>query len=96
MSSDRSDGGSEASDSWSQQEESRLIRAMVAAASAQKAAFCCGGIVPIAATSEDGKEGRFDDVAGLVSSPPVVLRWDLPSGMYILKRIRLSFNTFLL
>lgn len=98
MSSDRSNGevensehersSSRASESGSEQfnhEESRLISAMGNAISNQKAAFACGGTVPIITTSDEGKEDRFDDVAGLIASPPVVLRWDLPSGTYILK-----------
>lgn len=106
MSSDRSDGGvegseterssSQASETGSEQfnhEESRLINAMEKAISKQKAAFACGGTVPIIATTDEGKEDRFDDVAGVITSPPVVLRWDLPSGMYILKNFLLYFAT---
>ena len=65
-------------------EESRLLKAMNYAISEQNVAFCCGGQVPIIATADEGKEHRFDDVAGMITCPLVVLRWDLPSGMYIL------------
>ena len=78
---------SRASDSGSEHfnhEESRLFTAMRNAISKQKAAFACGGTVPTIATTNEGKEDRFDDVAGLITSPPVVLRWDLPSGLFIL------------
>ena len=98
MSSDRSDGEKEncenegpnspTSESGSEQfnhEESRLIVAMENAISQQKAAFCCGGSGSIVAITDDSKEDRFVDVAGLVISPPVILRWDLPSGMYIMR-----------
>lgn len=63
-------------------EESRLLKVMNYAISKQNAAFCCGGQVPIVAIADEGEEHRFDDVAGMITSPPVVLRWDLPSGMY--------------
>lgn len=97
MSSDRSDGGSEASGSGSERynhKEGVLINAMQNAVSAQRAAFCCGGSVPILGTFSEGNEDRFNDLTGRITSPPVVLRWDLPSGMDILKRTPLSFNTF--
>ena len=73
---------SEASSEQSNPEESRLIDALQNAVSGQRIQFCCGGTVPIDTT--EGKKGRFDDVVGLISSPPVVLRWDLPSGACIL------------
>lgn len=87
MSSDPSNDGmndseNEGGDQFNH-EESTLINAMRSAISRQKAAFCCGGRVPITAFSDEGEEDRFDDVAALITSPPVVLRWDLPSGMYI-------------
>ena len=60
----------------------RLIDEMQNAVSEQNATFCCGGSVPIIADTDEAKEHRFDDITGLIASPPVVLRWDLPSGMY--------------
>lgn len=74
-----SNGGMEDSEN----EESMLIDAMMSAISMQKAAFSCGGQIPTTAIADEGEEHRFDDVAGLITSPPMVLRWDLPSGMYI-------------
>ena len=62
--------------------ESSLVDEMQYAMSGQKATFCCGGSVAIIADSDEAKEHRFDDVAGLIASPPVVLRWDLEGGMY--------------
>ena len=59
----------------------------------QLAVFCCGGTVPIVAIAEGDEEDRFDDLVGLITSPPVVLRWDLPSCMNFLKRISLFFTT---
>ncbi len=83
MSSDNSDramvnfkeerSSSESSEASSElSEESRLIEALQNAVSGQKTEFCCGGTVPIDTT--EGKESRFDDVVGLITSPPVVLR----------------------
>ena len=72
-------------------QESKLIDEIQHAVSGQKATFCCGGSVPIVADSDEAKEHRFDDVAGLIASPPVVLRWDLPGGMYG----RISYFLFL-
>ena len=64
-------------------QESKLIDEIQSAVSGQKATFCCGGSVPIIiADSDEAKEHRFDDVAGLIASPRVVLRWDLSGGMY--------------
>ena len=63
-------------------QESKLIEEIQYAVSEQKATFYCGGSVPIIADNDEAKKHRFDDVAGLITSPPVVLRWDLPSGMY--------------
>ena len=68
-------------------DESTLISAMRNAIVRQKAAFCCGGTVPITETADVGKEDRFDDVASLTPSPAVVLRWDLPNGTHPPKRI---------
>ena len=84
---------SEAGREQSNHEHLRLIDAMQNAVSKQKAVFCCGGTVPIAAITDGGKEDRFDNVVGLITSPPVVLRWDLPSGMNFLKRVLLFLIT---
>ena len=64
-------------------QEPNLIYELQHVVSGQKATFCCGGSVPIITDSDEAKEHRFDDVAGLIKSPPVVLRWDLPGGMYV-------------
>ena len=65
--------------------ESTLIDEIQSAVSGQTATFCCGGSVPIiVADSDEAKEHRFDDVAGVIVSPAVVLRWDLSSGTYAL------------
>ena len=63
-------------------QESKLIEEIQFAVSEQKATFYCGGSVPIIANSDEAEKHRFDDVAGMITSPPVLLRWDLPSGMY--------------
>ena len=63
-------------------QESKLVEEIQHVVTGQKATFCCGGSVAIITNSDEAKEHRFDDVAGLIASPPVVLRWDLPSGMY--------------
>ena len=77
-------------------QESNLIQEIQYAVSGQKATFCCGGSVPIIADSGEAKEHRFDDVAGLIASPPVVLRWDLEGGMYTLISYLLFLATHLL
>lgn len=74
-------------------QESKLIKEIQYAVSEQKATFCCGGSVPIIADNDEAKKYRFDDVAGLIASPPVVLRWDLPSSMYAPISYLLSFAT---
>ena len=78
----------------SEYEESRLIDTMENAISKQKAAFCCGGQVPIIAIADEGEEHHFDDVAGMITSPPVVLRWDLTSGTYISCKTSVLYNGF--
>ena len=62
----------------------KLSNEIQSAVSDQTATFCCGGSVPIIADGDEAKEHRFDDVAGLIASPRVVLRWDLQDGMYAL------------
>ncbi|KAK4695497.1 hypothetical protein P7C71_g2267, partial [Lecanoromycetidae sp. Uapishka_2] len=66
--------------------ETDFFREIEEAVCGQKATFCCGGEVPISANSET----RFDTVIAneaSVSSPPVVLRWDRPSGKTVKKLI---------
>ena len=75
-------------------EEFRLIDAMENAISKLKAAFCCGGQVPIMAIADEGEEHRFDDVAGVITSPPVVLLWDLTSGTYISCKASVLYYSF--
>jgi hypothetical protein len=55
-----------------------------AAVTAQQAAFCCGGIIQIAAARDYIHEHITVNAEPLVS-PPVVIRWDLPSGKVIRK-----------
>ncbi len=89
LTSQAPEAGSEQSD----HEQSRLIDAIRSAISKRKAVFCCGGTVPITSDTDGGMENRFDDVVELITSPPVLLRWDLPSGMNFLKRIFVFFTT---
>jgi hypothetical protein len=63
--------------------ESSLGR-LKTAVTAQQAAFCCGGTIPIAAARDCIYEHITVDAEPLVS-PPVVFRWDLPSGKAIRK-----------
>lgn len=66
-------------------EGSSLMDQLIHAVSDQKADFCCGGTVRI---TQDSAVGRFDKMTcddGEVTCPPVVLRWDLPSGKTIRK-----------
>jgi hypothetical protein len=55
-----------------------------AAVTAQQAAFCCGGTIQIDAARDCIHEHVTVDTEPLVS-PPVVIRWDLPSGKAIRK-----------
>ena len=55
-----------------------------AAVTAQQAAFCCGGTVQIDAARGCIYKHITVDTEPLVS-PPVVIRWDLPSGKAIRK-----------
>ena len=63
--------------------ESSLGR-LKTAVTAQQAAFCCGGTIPIAAARDCIYEDITVDTEPL-ASPPVVIRWDLPSGKAIRK-----------
>ncbi len=72
--------GSKAVSEQVDSEESTLIQAIGNAVTKQKAAFCCGGTVPIITTIDEGKGNWVDDVTGMITSPPVVIRWDIPKG----------------
>src|SRR5271170_3548080 len=61
-----------------------LLGQLEAAVTAQQAAFCCGGTIQIAAARDCIYEHTTVDTKPLVS-PPVVVRWDLPSGKAIRK-----------
>ncbi|KAM0802292.1 hypothetical protein BDR22DRAFT_844059 [Usnea florida] len=76
-----SDGG--AMDTDNESPGVKLSHEIQSAVSDQTATFCCGGSVPIIADGDEAKEHRFDDVAGLIASPPVVLRWDFQNGKVI-------------
>jgi hypothetical protein len=73
-------------ESPSQQSSSKgaLLDQLEAAVTAQQAAFCCGGTIPIAAARDCIYEHVTVDAKPL-ASPPVVIRWDLPSGKAIRK-----------
>jgi len=68
-------------ESFSQEPSNKgaLLGQLEAAVTAQQAAFCCGGTVQIAAARGCIYEHITVDAEPLVS-PPVVIRWDLPSG----------------
>jgi hypothetical protein len=55
-----------------------------AAVTAQQAAFCCGGTIQIDAARDCIHEHITVDTEPLVS-PPIVIRWDHPSGKAIRK-----------
>jgi len=61
-----------------------LLGQLEAAVTAQQAAFCCGGTIQIDAARDCIHEHVTVDTEPLVS-PPVVIRWDLPSGKAIRK-----------
>jgi hypothetical protein len=61
-----------------------LLGQLGAAVTAQQAAFCCGGTLQIAAARGCIYEHVTADAEPL-ASPPVVIRWDLPSGKAIRK-----------
>ena len=61
-----------------------LLRQLKAAVTAQQAAFCCGGTIQIDAARDCIHEHVTVDTEPLVS-PPVIIRWDLPSGKAIRK-----------
>jgi hypothetical protein len=56
-----------------------LLCQLEAAVTAQQAAFCCGGTIQIDAAHGCTYKHITVDTEPLVS-PPVVIRWDLPSG----------------
>jgi hypothetical protein len=68
----------------SSSDEKALLCELEAAVTAQQAAFCCGGTIQIAASRGCIYEHITVDEEPLVS-PPVVVRWDLPSGKAIRK-----------
>ena len=74
------------SDSSSQvpSDEGGLLGQLEAAVTAQQAAFCCGGTIQIDAARGCIYKHITVDTEPLVS-PPVVIRWDLPSGKAIRK-----------
>ena len=61
-----------------------LLCQLEAAVTAQQAAFCCDGTIQIDAAHGCIYEHITVDTKPLVS-PPVVIRWDLPSGKAIRK-----------
>jgi hypothetical protein len=61
-----------------------LLCQLEAAVTAQQAAFCCGGTIQIDAARGCIYKHITVDTEPLVS-PPVVIRWDLPSGKAIRK-----------
>jgi hypothetical protein len=61
-----------------------LLCQLEAAVTAQQAAFCCGGTIQIDAARGCTYKHVTVDTEPLVS-PPVVIRWDLPSGKAIRK-----------
>ena len=86
MSSDHSSVEGEGSEDGEQCNhiQTTLLIQLVDAASVWRAAICCGGSIPIVANDEK----RFENLTvddGPTTSPPVVLRWDLPSGKAIRK-----------
>ena len=84
ISPDMSSASSESSflEESSSQEPSNnegLLGQLEAAVTAEQAAFCCGGTIQIATARDCIYEHTTVDAEPLVS-PPVVIRWDLPSG----------------
>jgi hypothetical protein len=75
------------SDSSSQvpSDEGGLLGQLEAAVTAQQAAFCCGGTIQIAAARDCTIYEHITVDAKPLVSPPVVIRWDLPSGKAIRK-----------
>jgi hypothetical protein len=61
-----------------------LLGQLGAAVTAQQAAFCCGGTIQINAARGCIYKHITVDTEPLVS-PPIVIRWDLPSGKAIRK-----------
>src|SRR2546423_6558225 len=61
-----------------------LLCELETAVTAQQAAFCCGGTIQTDAARGCIYEHVTVDTKPLVS-PPVVIRWDLPSGKAIRK-----------
>jgi hypothetical protein len=62
--------------------EEPLLSQLESAISAQRAAFCCGGTIPIATDSEV-VHNRIAVTEAPLTAPPIVIRWDLPSGKAI-------------
>jgi hypothetical protein len=81
------------SDSSSQEEPSSqeplgkgaLLDQLGDAVTAQQAAYCCGGTIQIAAARDRTIYEHITVDAEPLVSPPVVIRWDLPSGKAIRK-----------
>ena len=83
MSSTDSESSSlEESSSQEPSNKGPLLRQLGAAVTAQQAAFCCGGTIQVAAARGCIYEHITVDAEPLVS-PPVIIRWDLPSGKVI-------------
>lgn len=57
-----------------------LLRQLEAAVTAQQAAFCCGGTIRIANSGSNCLYEHVSANAKPLASPPVDIRWDMPSG----------------
>ena len=65
-------------------EETFFLSKIGGAVSSHKSVFCCGGSTPIVADDDSRFDCGTTDKKQL-TSPPVILRWDLPSGKAIRK-----------
>jgi hypothetical protein len=64
--------------------EHDLMQELTATVTSQQAVFCCGGTIPVATGRDHTHDHVTADKERLVS-PPVVIRWDVPSGKAIRK-----------
>jgi hypothetical protein len=86
MSSTNSESSSQGeSSSQEDSDNPALLGQLESAVTAQQAAFCCGGTIQITTAARGciHEHATFDDEPSV--SPPVVVRWDLPSGKAIRK-----------